>query len=268
MSANVSERAAGVAGLLSNVRIVLVNTTHTGNIGAAARAMKNMGLSRLTLVAPKQQPDAEAYARSSRADEILDQAVIVDDLEAAIADCQLVIGTSARQRNLCWPLITPRQMADEVAKASMAQPGAQIALVFGREDRGLTNEELALCHFHVNIPTDESFSSLNVAAAVQVLVYEVRMKWLELQEATLPDWQDEWDVDWADAAGVERFYQHLEQVLTDLDFYDPENPRNLMQRLRRLYQRARLDQTELNILRGILTATEKAADLKAKRPKY
>lgn len=267
MSANTSEVAAGVAGLLNNVRIVLVNTTHTGNIGAAARAMKNMGLSRLTLVAPKQQPDAEAYARSSRADEILDQAVIVDDLEAAIADCQLVIGTSARQRNLCWPLITPRQMADEAAKASMAQPDAQIALVFGREDRGLTNEELALCHFHVNIPTDESFSSLNVAAAVQVLVYELRVKWLELQDATLPDWQDEWDVDWADAAGVERFYQHLEQVLTDLDFYDPENPRNLMQRLRRLYQRARLDQTELNILRGILTATEKAADLKAKCPK-
>jgi len=265
MLANTSEMAASVAGLLNNVRIVLVNTTHTGNIGAAARAMKNMGLSRMTLVAPRQQPDAEAYARSSRADEILDQAEVVPDLETAIADCQLVIGTSARQRNLCWPLITPRQMADEVAQACLAQSDAQIALVFGREDRGLTNEELAQCHFHVNIPTDENFSSLNVASAVQVLVYELRVKWLELQDATLPDWQDEWDVDWADGAGVERFYHHLEQVLTDLDFYDPENPRNLMQRLRRLYQRARLDQTELNILRGILTATEKAAGLKSKR---
>jgi tRNA (cytidine32/uridine32-2'-O)-methyltransferase len=248
--------------LLERVRIVLVNTTHTGNIGAAARAMKNMGLSQLTLVAPKNEPDAESYARSSRADEILDQAVIAKDLEAAVGDCQLVIGTSARQRNLCWPLITPRQMADEVAKAAQSYPQANIALVFGREDRGLTNEELALCHFHVNIPTEESFSSLNVAAAVQVLVYELRVKWLDIQNAGLPDWQDEWDVDWADSAGVERFYQHLEQVLVGLDFYDPENPRNLMQRLRRLYQRARLDQTELNILRGILTATEKASGLK------
>lgn len=252
------------AGWLDQVRIVLVNTTHTGNIGAAARAMKNMGLSGLTLVAPRQQPDDEAYARSSRADDILDQAVIVPDLEAAIAGCQLVIGTSARQRNLCWPLITPRQMADEVESCLQKQPDAKVALVFGREDRGLTNEELALCHFHVNIPTDEHFSSLNVAAAVQVLVYELRVKWLDQTGAGLPDWQDEWDVDWADAADVERFYQHLENVLTKLDFYDPANPRNLMQRLRRLYQRARLDQTELNILRGILTATEKAAGLNKK----
>ncbi|MDX1397504.1 MAG: RNA methyltransferase, partial [Oceanospirillum sp.] len=200
MSANTNEKAVSGVDLLSNVNVVLVNTTHTGNIGGAARAMKNMGLSNLTLVAPKKEPDAEAYARSSRADEILDQAVIVDDLEAAIAGCQLVIGTSARQRNLCWPLITPRQMADEAAQAVLKQPDAKIALVFGREDRGLTNEELALCHFHVNIPTDENFSSLNVAAAVQVLVYELRVKWLELQDAGLPDWQDEWDVDWADAA--------------------------------------------------------------------
>lgn len=261
-SNKVLDRALQNRSLLERVRIVLVNTTHTGNIGGAARAMKNMGLSQLTLVAPKKNPDAEAYARSSRADELLDQAVIVGDLEAAVADCQLVIGTSARQRNLCWPLITPRQMADEVAQAAQRQPDAQIALVFGREDRGLTNEELALCHFHVNIPTEESFSSLNVAAAVQVLAYELRVKWLELEKAGLPDWQDDWDVDWADAAGVERFYQHLEQVLIGLDFYDPDNPRNLMQRLRRLYQRARLDQTELNVLRGILTATEKAAGLK------
>ncbi|WP_417597079.1 RNA methyltransferase [Oceanospirillum sp.] len=265
MPTNVNDQAEGVQGLLQNVRIVLVNTTHTGNIGAAARAMKNMGLSNLALVAPKKQPDEDAYARSSRADEILDQAVTFENLESAVSGCQLVIGTSARQRNLCWPLITPRQMADEVAQAVIAQQDAQIALVFGREDRGLTNEELALCHFHVNIPTDESFSSLNVAAAVQVLVYELRVKWLELQNKTLPDWRDDWDVDWADAADVERFYLHLEQVLIGLDFYDPDNPRNLMQRLRRLYQRARLDQTELNILRGILTATEKSAGLQHKK---
>lgn len=257
-----AEAGPEAADLLRQVRIVLVNTTHTGNIGAAARAMKNMGLSQLTLVDPRRTPDAEAYARSSRADDILDQAVVVEDLATAVADCQLVIGTSARQRNLYWPLITPRQMAEETASVAQQQPQAQVALVFGREDRGLTNDELALCHFHVNIPTDEDFSSLNVAAAVQVLVYELRVKWLELHDQTLPDWQEDWDVDWADAGDVERFYQHLEQVLIGLEFYDPANPRHLMQRLRRLYQRARLDKTELNILRGILTAAEKAAGLR------
>lgn len=242
---------------LDRIQVVLVNTTHTGNMGAAARAIKNMGMSRLTLVAPRQQPDADAYARSSRADDILDQAIITETLEQAVAGCSLVIGTSARQRYLSWPLINPRQMTDEVVKTLQRQPEADIALVFGREDRGLTNEELAQCHFHVNIPTDEGFSSLNVAAAVQVLTYELRVKGVALEQESLPDWQDDWDEEWATSEDVERFYQHLQQVLTELEFYDPENPRQLMQKLRRLYQRARLDKTELNILRGILSATER-----------
>lgn len=254
--------------MLQQIRIVLVNTTHPGNIGAAARAMKNMGLSDMVLVAPKRFPDEEANARSSRADDILEQAQVVDTLEQALADCQLVVGTSARQRNMPWPLINPRQMADlvfkDLAKANQIQhaDGApmKVALVFGREDRGLTNEELALCHYHVHIPTEESFSSLNVAAAVQVLAYEVRVAYLAQTQQAAPEWQEEWDNPWANGEDLERFYQHLEQTLIEIGFHDPDNPRLLMTRLRRLYQRARLDQVEVNILRGILSTTQKAAN--------
>jgi len=245
--------------MLDQIRIVLVNTTHPGNIGGAARAMKNMGLSDLTLVEPKRFPDPEANARSSRADDILEQAQVVATLEEAIADCQLVIGTSARQRHLSWPLISPRQMSAQIQQDLQQQSDLKVALVFGREDRGLTNEELALCHYHVHIPTEESFSSLNVAAAVQVLAYEIRVAWLESQSVAEPDWQQEWDTEWADGQNVERFYQHLEQTLIDIDFYKPEQSQQLMPKLRRLYQRARLDKVELNILRGILRAVQKSA---------
>jgi len=258
--------------MLKQIRIVLVNTTHPGNIGAAARAMKNMGLADLVLVDPKRFPDPEASARSSRADDILEQARVVSTLEEAVADCQLVIGTSARQRHLSWPLISPRQMADLV-KENTEQQAISVALVFGREDRGLMNEELALCHYHVHIPTEESFSSLNVAAAVQVLAYELRVASMTEKEmpqtgasaessvtAVLADqWQSEWDTPWADGENMERFFNHLEQTLRDIDFYKPEHSAQLMPKLRRLYQRSRLDQTELNILRGILTATQKAS---------
>lgn len=246
--------------MLNQIRIVLVNTTHPGNIGGAARAMKNMGLSELVLVEPKRFPDPEANARSSRADDVLDQAKVVATLEDAVADCQLVVGTSARQRHLSWPLISPRKMTALVQDNLQKQPDMKIALVFGREDRGLTNEELALCHYHVHIPTDETFSSLNVGAAVQVLAYELRVAWLEQQEQVAEDWQDDWDTEWASGEDVERFYQHLEQTLLNIDFYKPENTQQLMPKLRRLYQRARLDKVELNILRGILTATQKKVD--------
>ncbi|OPX56279.1 tRNA (cytidine32/uridine32-2'-O)-methyltransferase [Oceanospirillum multiglobuliferum] len=253
--------------MLQQIRIVLVNTTHPGNIGATARAMKNMGLAELVLVAPKHFPNEEANARSSRADDILERAIVVDTLEQALADCQLVVGTSARQRNMPWPLISPRQMAGQVfsdiAKANQAPdtqtPTMKAAVVFGREDRGLTNEELALCHYHVHIPTDEHFSSLNVAAAVQVLAYELRVAYLDSSQQVAPAWQEDWDNPWASGEDVERFYQHLEQTLIEIGFHDPNNPRLLMTRLRRLYQRTRLDQVEVNILRGILSTTQKAA---------
>lgn len=262
--------------MLQQIRIVLVNTTHPGNIGAAARAMKNMGLGKLVLVDPKRFPDPEASARSSRADDILDNAVVVPSLQEAISDCQLVIGTSARQRHLSWPMISPEQMAVLARESVTEKSGTEVALVFGREDRGLTNDELGLCHYHVHIPTDPDFSSLNVAAAVQVLAYELRIAMLEAEvdrKAPVNDeagdamiselarqWQSDWDTEWASSENTERFFQHLEQTLVDIDFYKPENTQQLMPKLRRLFQRARLDQNELNILRGVLTAAQKAAE--------
>lgn len=165
--------------MLHNIRVVLVNTSHPGNIGGAARAMKNMGLSRLYLVDPEDFPSGEANARASGANDVLDAAIVVDTLEEALTGCSLVLGTSARDRRIPWPLLDPR----ECATTSLAQveQGGEVALVFGREYAGLTNEELQRCHYHVHIPSDPAFGSLNLAAAVQVLVYEVRMAWLAAQ---------------------------------------------------------------------------------------
>lgn len=234
----------------NKVRIVLVNTSHPGNIGGAARAMKNMGLADLYLVAPKVYPSDEAVSRASGATDILERAVVVDTLEEAIADCQLVIGTSARERHIPWPLVDPRQAADMVY-----DEGLETAFVFGREDRGLTNEELQRCHYHVHIPSVESFSSLNLAAAVQVIAYELRMKSLLMKDA--PVVTPKWDVPAATAEQMDHLLAHLEAVLTQTEFLDPQVPRKVMTRFRRLYQRAQLDQQEMGMLRGMLTAVEK-----------
>jgi len=246
-----------VVGMLEKVRIVLVNTTHPGNIGGVARAMKNMGLSNLCLVAPKEFPSEVADARASGALDILANTQVVPDLAEAVADCQLVVGTSARERHIPWPIVNPREMA------SIVVPSPQkTAIVFGREDRGLTNEELHLCHHHVHIPSVEGFSSLNVAAAVQVIAYELRMSQLEL-EAGKPDaqhrpqWGTDWDIELADHEELERMFKHLEETLVDIDFLDPENPRQLMPRLRRLLLRSVPDKVEVNVLRGILKSMQK-----------
>ncbi|MBX9753337.1 MAG: tRNA (cytosine(32)/uridine(32)-2'-O)-methyltransferase TrmJ [Pseudomonadaceae bacterium] len=247
--------------MLQNIRVVLVNTSHPGNIGGAARAMKNMGLSRLVLVEPRDFPSAEAVARAAGAVDILDGARIVSTLEDALDGCSLVLGTSARDRHIPWPLLDPR----ECATACMEQidQGCEVALVFGREDSGLSNDELQRCHFHVHIPSDPEFSSLNLATAVQVLTYEVRMAWLAAQgqptkmaklethaeQSSLPVTADE----------LERFYTHLESTLVQIGFHDPDNPRHLMSRLRRLYGRSNISKLEMNILRGILTETQKVA---------
>ena len=247
--------------MLENIRVVLVNTSHPGNIGGAARAMKNMGLSRLVLVDPLDFPSSDAVARASGASDILDAAQIVGTLEEALVGCSLVMGTSARDRRIPWPLLDPRECG--VSACEQAQQGSEVALVFGREYAGLTNEELQQCHFHVHIPSDPTFSSLNLAAAVQVLAYEVRMAWLAVQnqptktlklEATAiqssqPVTADE----------LESFYTHLEQALVEIRFLDPAKPRHLMSRLRRLYGRSAVSKLEMNILRGILTETIKAA---------
>lgn len=226
-------------------RIVLVNTSHPGNIGAAARAMKNMGLQELCLVSPQQFPSAEATARASGADDLLAAARCVDSLDAALAGAALVVGASARSRTLPVPMLDPRECAELIAR----QPaGERCAVVFGRERTGLTNDELDRCHYLVQIPTNPDYPSLNVAAAVQVIAYELRMA------AGLTSGKTGKTQRFATADEVELFYVHLEQTLRDIAFLDPANPRQLMRRLRRLFGRIRPNENEINILRGILTA--------------
>ncbi len=240
---------------LKEIRVVLVETTHPGNIGGAARALKNMGLSQLYLVSPREFPSERALWRAASATDVLDGAVVVDSLDEAIAGCGLVVGTSARDRRIPWPLLDPRECGERVVAEAPTHP---VAIVFGREDRGLTNEELQKCNYHVHIPSNPEYSSLNLAAAVQVLSYEVRMAWLAAQHGAVPALQT-WDVPPARAEDVELYFRHLEQALIDIDFHDPANPRQTMTRLRRLYGRIRLDEMELSILRGVLTAIQNVA---------
>jgi tRNA (cytidine32/uridine32-2'-O)-methyltransferase len=245
--------------MLENVRIVLVETTHPGNIGAAARAMKNMGLLRLFLVQPHRYPSHEATARAAGADDVLANARICDSLDEALEGCGVVFGASARSRSIPWPQLDPRRAA---ARAVLAGGAGEAAFVFGREHAGLTNLELDRCNYLVTIPADPAFASLNVAAAVQVLSYELRVA---SQDAVPPAADGE---PLASAEERERFYRHLEQVLTDLEFLNPDNPKHLMRRLRRLFNRVELDCNEVNILRGILTAVERRGTLaKNERPK-
>ena len=244
--------------MLDQIRIVLIGTTHSGNIGAAARAMKNMGISQLTLVDPVADIDSEAVVRASGATEILDNATIVATLEQAVADCSMVIGTSARSRHIPWPLCNPRQCASKARQAVVQ--GNKIALVFGRESSGLSNEELQRCNLHVHIPTDENFSSLNVASAVQVLCYEMRMASLESEGSDGEQhlqWGVPWDYEMATHEELERFYEHLQATLVDIGFLDPNTPKQLMTRLRRLYGRAALDKTEVSMMRGMLKETQR-----------
>ncbi|GGJ92516.1 tRNA (cytosine(32)/uridine(32)-2'-O)-methyltransferase TrmJ [Pseudomonas matsuisoli] len=247
--------------MLDNFRVVLVNTSHPGNIGGAARAMKNMGLSRLVLVEPEDFPSSEANARASGATDILDQALVVDTLEEALTGCSLVFGTSARDRRIPWPLLDPRESAN--VGLEQAAVGGEVALVFGREYAGLTNEELQRCHYHVHIPSDPSFGSLNLAAAVQVLTYEVRMAWLAAQgqptKMSKLETTAMLNAELCTVEEMELFYEHLEQALIEIKFLDPQKPRHLMARLRRLYGRSAVTRLEMNILRGILTETVKAA---------
>jgi tRNA (cytidine32/uridine32-2'-O)-methyltransferase len=238
--------------ILDKVRVVLVDTTHPGNIGGAARAIKNMGLSQLWLVSPKEFPADRALWRAASAVDILDNARVVETLDEAIEGCGLVVGTSARDRSIPWPLLNPRDCGRKVVSEARQH---DIAMVFGREDRGLTNEELHKCVFHVNIPANPEYSSLNLAAAVQVLCYEVRMAALEGERGELPDLND-WDIPPARIQDIELYFQHLEQALVDIGFHDRSNPRQTMTRLRRLYGRIRLDEMELSILRGVLTAMQ------------
>ena len=245
----------------NNVRIVLVATTHPGNIGAAARALKNMGLRNLVLVAPKIWPALEALSMAGSALDVIDNTRVVDTLQEAIADCHLVIGTSARLRNMPVPLLDPPACAALVVEQ---MPQRQIALVFGREANGLSNDELLMCHYHVHIPVNEEYTSLNLAAAVMVLCYELRKTALA-REGGAPGVAVEWDQELATMDELERYLVHLDEVLARLEFHKSDGSKQLMRRLRRLYQRIRPDRMEINILRGILTATEEALDKHSSR---
>lgn len=248
-----------------DIRIVLVQTTHPGNIGAAARAMKNMGLKQLYLVKPRDYPSIVAIARASSALDILDNAVVTETLAEAISDCGLVIGTSARQRGMPVPMLD----ADECAeKAMAARHKNKVALVFGREDSGLSNEELLMCHYHVQLPTNPEYSSLNVASAVIVLAYELRKRLLKIEsgvEESEKIKEEGWDQELATAAEMDHFLTHLEKVMTEIGFHNPEAPRQLMPRMRRLYNRIHPDQMEIKMLRGMLSLTEKVLS-KVKKP--
>ena len=237
--------------MLSNIRIVLVNTSHPGNIGAVARAMKTMGLTRLILVAPEKYPHVEATARASGADDVLAQAQIVGSLQEALVGCHLVLGASARSRTIPWPQVDPRACAALAVGASATE---EVAVVFGREHSGLTNDELERCHYLVHIPANPDFSSLNIAAAVQIIAYEIRVA--NLQTASEVNRDDEERVPLATMEEMEQFYDHLWQTLIDIGFVDPAKPRLLARRLRRLFNRSRLDKNEFNMLRGILAAAQ------------
>ncbi|MGQ8365175.1 tRNA (cytosine(32)/uridine(32)-2'-O)-methyltransferase TrmJ [Glaciecola sp. 1036] len=237
--------------MLENIRIVLVNTSHSGNIGSAARAMKTMGLSKLVLVDPISPPDGKSSALAAGAGDVLQNAEIVSDLSQAIQGCGLVVGTSARSRTLDWPMLTARECG---AKLTLESPQYPVALVFGREANGLTNEELRLCHFHVCIDANPEYSSLNLAAAVQTLCYEIRMSFLEKKAAQYaPNETPEYPL----VEDLDRFYVHLEETLSKTGFIRENHPGIIMARLKRLFTRARPDSREINILRGMLASVDK-----------
>ncbi|PQQ26907.1 tRNA (cytosine(32)/uridine(32)-2'-O)-methyltransferase TrmJ [Photorhabdus luminescens] len=239
--------------MLENIRIILVETSHTGNMGSTARAMKTMGLTNLYLVNPLVQPDSHAIALSAGASDVIGNATMVDSLDKALAGCGLVIGASARSRTLSWPMVEPRECGERSVQEAEHAP---VAIVFGRERVGLTNEELQKCHYHLNIPTNPDYGSLNLAMAVQLVSYEIRMAYLARQDKNE---QKTDEVEYPLADDMERFYHHLERVLNDSGFIRKAHPGQIMNRLRRLFTRARPEMQELNILRGILSSVEKWA---------
>ena len=246
--------------MIDSLRIVLVGTQHPGNIGSAARAMKTMGLSRLLLVTPERFPDREAYALAAGANDLIDQAEVHSTLQSAVADCHFVVASTARHRSVPMPELSPRDGALRILEA---QASGQVALVFGRERTGLENEELQLCHAAIHIPANPDYSSLNLAAAVQVLTYELRIA--RLASVVVPP-APPIDADDLPAAHaeMESFFAHLGAFLDEIDFHKGKAPEMVTQRLRRMFLRARLDPRELRILRGIFSDTQRILRARAK----
>ena len=247
--------------IADRLRIVLVGTQHPGNIGSAARAMKTMGLSKLVLVAPEKAPDRDTHAMAAGADDLVEAAPVFATLAEAVADCQWVLGATARSRRIQLEPLHPR---DAAGRAVVAAAGGPVALVFGRERTGLDNEELQLCHAAVHIPSDPAFSSLNLAAAVQVLSYELRCAILgegaPAETAggirTPPPGEGV-----ASHAELEGFFGQLAETLDQIDFHKGRAPESAMRKLRRLYLRANLDSAEIRLLRGVLADAQRMARL-------
>ncbi|MBE2893722.1 tRNA (cytosine(32)/uridine(32)-2'-O)-methyltransferase TrmJ [Spirabiliibacterium falconis] len=238
--------------MLENIRIVLVEPSHSGNVGSVARAMKTMGLSKLVLVNPRCALDEQAFALAAGAKAVLETSHIVPHFYDAIADCQLVMGSSSRLRHLQNTLVTPRVGAEMAISELMQHRQSAVALVFGRERVGLTNDELLKCHYHLTIPANPEYASLNLAMAVQLICYEVRMAYLaatqNVQKSKLTASR------YASVAEIEHFLAHSEQTYRTLGFIQNAA---VMEKLRRLYNRARLEKNEVNILQGILSAIDK-----------
>ena len=245
-----------------DIRIVLVEPSHPGNIGGAARAMKTMGLADLAIVNPGRFPDPQAIWRAAGAVDVVDGAAVFDRIDGAIADCGWVIGTSARSRRVPWPVATVEQFSEQLARENLG--GKPVAVLFGREDRGLSNEELECCNLHVVIPANPAYPSLNLAMAVQVVCYEILRALTRVagtddgtEHPPVEDLPADWDRSPATAADLAGLYRHLGEVLSAIEFQDPKNPRLTMTRLRRMFARIRPDQTEVAILRGVLTRFER-----------
>ncbi|QCU90595.1 RNA methyltransferase [Thiomicrorhabdus sediminis] len=236
---------------LAKIRIVLIETSHPGNIGAIARAMKNMGLSQLVLVNPKEFPSSVASARASSACDILDSAKVVNSIDEAIVGAKLVVGASARLRKVSWPQLDVRETAQ---LALQTVEDGEVALLFGREDSGLSNAEMDKCHYLAHIPSNPTYSSLNISQAVQVFAYECLMA-TQIETVHSKGYKHKL----ASADQLEGFYDHLYQALQDIEFLDPSKNARFMRRMRRLFNRTQLDVKEIDILRGILTAAQRKA---------
>lgn len=243
------------ADALAQLRFVLVRTSHPGNIGAAARAIRTMGMRNLALVAPHAFPHAEATALAAGADDVLDAATISADLPSAIADCRFVLGATARRRGVLLDELSPREAAQRVLAATAI--GHQVAVLFGNERTGLDNDEIKLCHAAIAIPSDPTYSSLNLAQAVQVVAYELRVAWMQGAAALPPARIDPP----ASSADMESFFAHLAQALDDIEFHKGRSPRTILQRLRRFFLRAQPDVRELRVLHGILADAQRMARL-------
>ncbi len=239
--------------MLNNIRIILINTFHPGNIGATARAMKTMGLKDLCLVTPQQFPATEAESMAAGAQDVLTNATVVQTLDEAIADCSLIVGTSARSRNMSIPMLEPSSCADKLVSEAC---NSKVALIFGQETMGMTNEELLKCHYHVAIPANPEYPVLNVSAAAQILCYELFQGQQRLAASQSSN-NSEQDEPYPQARQMELFYEHLETTLDDIGFIIRQHPGLVMTRLRRLFNRARPEAKELQMLRGILSAAQK-----------